>query len=101
MKAAMPGYPYSLDLGEEWTRWTGLPFVYAVWAVRPGVELGSVADALQESKRRGMEAVAEIAWREAQRLKVDPAYCRRYLTNIIKFDLGAQEKHHWAWPRKE
>jgi chorismate dehydratase len=92
MKAALPGYPFSLDLGEEWTRWTGLPFVYAVWAVRSGVDLGSVADALLEAKRRGIEAVAEIAWNEAQRLKLDPAYCRRYLTNIIKFDLGPLER---------
>ncbi len=91
MKAALPGYPFSLDLGEEWTHWTGLPFVYAVWAVRPGVDLGTTADAMLEAKRRGIEAVAEIAWKEAQRLQLDPAYCRRYLTNIIKFDLGPKE----------
>ena len=27
------------DLGEEWTRWTGLPFVFAMWVARPGVDL--------------------------------------------------------------
>lgn len=91
MKAALPGYPYSYDLGQEWTEWTGLPFVYAVWAVRPGVDLGNTAAALLESKRRGIEHVAEIAWNEAHRLQFDPAYCRRYLTNIIKFDLGPSE----------
>ena len=26
----------ALDLADEWTRWTGLPFVFAVWAARPG-----------------------------------------------------------------
>ncbi len=91
MKAALPGYQYSYDLGQEWTDWTGLPFVYAAWAVLPGVDLGNVATALLESKRRGMEAVAEIAWNESQRLELDPAFCRRYLTNIIKFDLGPAE----------
>ena len=30
----VPGYPYRYDLGEEWHRWTGLPFVYALWIVR-------------------------------------------------------------------
>jgi len=91
MRAALPGYPYSYDLGQEWTEWTGLPFVYAVWAVRPGVHLGPVAEALQEAKKQGLEHVAEIAWREAQALKLDPAFCRRYLTNIIRFDLGPEE----------
>ncbi|MFT3880215.1 MAG: menaquinone biosynthesis protein [Gemmatales bacterium] len=91
MKAALPGYPYSYDLGQEWTEWTGLPFVFAVWAVRPGVDLGPAAEALLESKRRGMENVAEIAWNESQQLQLDPAFCRRYLTNIIKFDLGTRE----------
>ncbi len=91
MRAALPGYAYSCDLGQEWTEWTGLPFVYAVWAVRPGIDLGNVAEALLASKKRGIENVAEIAWNEAQALQLDAAFCRRYLTNIIKFDLGPAE----------
>lgn len=91
MRAALPGYPYSFDLGQEWTEWTGLPFVYAVWAVRPHVDLGLVAQALQQAKQRGLERIAEIAWREAAQLGLDAAFCRRYLTNIIRFDLGAAE----------
>jgi chorismate dehydratase len=47
---------------------------------------------LQESKRQGIARVAEIAWHEANALGLDPAFCRRYLTNIIRFDLGAAEK---------
>ncbi|MFO0824346.1 MAG: menaquinone biosynthesis protein [Gemmataceae bacterium] len=34
MRACLPGHRYAFDLGEEWTAWTGLPMVYAVWAVR-------------------------------------------------------------------
>ena len=30
----VPSYPYRYDLGEEWHRWTGMPFVFAVWAIR-------------------------------------------------------------------
>ena len=26
-------FPYILDLGEEWQRWTGFPFVFGVWIV--------------------------------------------------------------------
>src|SRR5881296_1440966 len=32
--AAAGTYPHRYDLGEEWKRWTGLPFVFAVWAAR-------------------------------------------------------------------
>jgi chorismate dehydratase len=91
MRAALPGFAFSYDLGQEWLEWTGLPFVYAVWAVRPGVDLGPVADALHEAKRRGQERVAQISYFEARRLDLDAAFCRRYLTNIIGFDLGPRE----------
>jgi chorismate dehydratase len=32
-----------------------------------------------------------IAEREAPGLRLDPGYCRRYLTNIIRYDLGPAE----------
>jgi chorismate dehydratase len=53
MRACLPGFAHAFDLGKEWHDWTGLPFVYAVWAVREGADLGPVADALAEAKRRG------------------------------------------------
>lgn len=92
MRADLPGFPFSYDLGDEWWSWTELPFVFAVWAVRPGADLGPVAEALVEAKRRGLRDVAAIAHREARSLRLDPAYCRRYLTNIIRFDLGPAEE---------
>jgi chorismate dehydratase len=91
MRASLPGFPHSYDLGQEWHDWTGLPFVYAFWAVRPGVELGDVAESLQEAKRRGIGRVAQIAHAEAKKLGLDAGFCRRYLTNIIYFELGPKE----------
>jgi chorismate dehydratase len=91
MRASLPGFPHSYDLGQEWHDWTELPFVYAVWAVRPGVELGEAAEALQEAKRRGKARVAQLAHDEAAKLGLDAGFCRRYLTNIIRFDLGPRE----------
>ncbi|MEM4408483.1 MAG: menaquinone biosynthesis protein, partial [Candidatus Caldarchaeum sp.] len=41
------------DLGEIWTRETGLPFVYAVYAVRDGVKLGESLMVLEASKHLG------------------------------------------------
>ena len=83
-----------LPLGDE----TGPPFVYAVWAVRPGADLGGVYEALIEAKRRGRERAGLIAHREAPRLGLDAGFCRRYLANILHFDLGPREQaglHHY------
>ncbi len=98
MRACLPGYVHAYDLGEEWTEWTGMPFVSAVWAVRPGVDLGGVAPALVEAKRRGLERIGPIAHAEAPRLGLDAGFCRRYLQSIIRFDLGPREQaglHHY------
>ena len=92
MHACLPGFQYAFDLGQEWHDWTGLPFVYAAWAVRDGVDLGPAADALLESKRRGLANIGPIAAREAEHLGLDPGFCRRYLSNIIRFDLGPREQ---------
>ena len=98
MHACLPGFRFAFDLGQEWHDWTGLPFVYAAWAVRDGVDLGPVAGALHEAKRRGCANIGPIAAREAPRLGLNPGFCRRYLANIIRFDLGSRELaglHHY------
>lgn len=98
MRACLPGFAHAFDLGQDWHDWIGLPFVYAVWAVRDGVDLGPVADALVEAKRRGLARVGPIAHEEAPRLGLDAGFCRRYLSNIIHFDLGPREQaglHHY------
>ncbi len=100
MQACLPGFSYAFDLGQEWFEWTGLPFVYAVWAVRPGAELGNVAWALGEAKRRGLARAGRIAFDEAPKLGLDAGFCRRYLSTILHFDLGPREKaglqHYYA-----
>lgn len=98
MRACLPGFAHAFDLGQEWQDWTSLPFVYAVWAVRPRVDLGPVEMALMESKRRGCARIGEIAQREAPLLGLDAGFCRRYLANIIHYDLGPREQaglHHY------
>src|SRR5437016_5001467 len=75
MRACLPGFAHAFDLGQEWHDWTGLPFVYAVWAVRAGAELGPVEGALHEAKRRGCASAGAIAHREAPRLGLDAGFC--------------------------
>jgi chorismate dehydratase len=92
MRACLPGFAHAFDLGQEWHDWTNLPFVYAVWAGRAGAELGSVPEALHEARRRGCARVGAIAQEEAPQLGLDAGFCRRYLANIIHFDLGPREQ---------
>jgi chorismate dehydratase len=92
MRACLPGFAHAFDLGQEWHEWTGLPFVYAVWAVRPGADLAGVAGALAEARRRGLARAGLIAQREAPRLGLDAGFCRRYLATILHFDLGPREQ---------
>ena len=47
-------FAFVWDLGEEWTQWTGLPFVFALWIARPGVELPGVAALLAQPATKGL-----------------------------------------------
>lgn len=91
MKACLPGFEFSYDLGAEWFDRTGLPMVFAVWAVRPGVDLGEAEQAFVKAKRFGLSRAGVIAEREAKALGLDPGYCRRYFDTIIRYDLGEPE----------
>jgi len=91
MKACLPGFEFSYDLGAEWFDRTGLPMVFAVWAVRPGVDLGEAEHAFVKAKKHGLSRAGVIAEREAKALGLDPGYVRRYFDTIIRYDLGEPE----------
>jgi chorismate dehydratase len=79
-----------LDLGEEWQRCTGLPFVYAVWLLREDLPHASAAaDELRALKREGVLRIAELVAAEDQRHR---EFVARYLTQHIRFELGEPEK---------
>ena len=78
-----------IDLGAEWTRLTGLPFVWAFWAGRPGAIDAAGVAALQAARDEGLresDAIAE-AYCGAARADI----CRRYLRDNIKYRLGDRE----------
>ena len=81
-----------IDLGEEWTGMTGLPFVYAFWAGRPGVVSPEDASRLNEARDRGLAAVEKVAERY---FPGDPAKIARgaeYLRENVKYALGEREQ---------
>jgi chorismate dehydratase len=81
-----------LDLGEEWARLTGLPFVYAFWAGRRGAVGASGVRRLQSALADGLGALGAIASRQA---RGDPARAARYeayLRENIVYRLGEDEQ---------
>jgi cyclic dehypoxanthinyl futalosine synthase len=89
--AASEKFPHVYDLGAEWTKQVGLPFLNAAWIGRPGaVEPGDVA-LLQESLALGLENREEIARSFAARDGADVELYRRYFQQNIHYGLGAAE----------
>jgi chorismate dehydratase len=80
------------DLGEEWTEWTGLPFVFAMWGARRGTELGNLAAALNAARDLGVGRLAEIARREAPLLGLSEAVALDYLRENLYYELGSAER---------
>jgi chorismate dehydratase len=77
-----------IDLGSEWTRTTGLPFVWAFWAARPDAlhapHLAALATARDEGVAHSDEIADEYGPERA-------ALCRAYLRENIKYTLGPRE----------
>ena len=53
--------PKVVDLAEAWQAMTGLPFVFALWVVRAGVDLGDLPEALARSRAEGLAHADELA----------------------------------------
>ncbi len=88
-----PGWQI-LDLGEAWKQCTGLPFVYAVWLLRPGIrESGAVADAFRALKEEGVRRLEEWICTDTFQTA---EFRRRYLGGYIQYGLGPEEKRGMA-----
>lgn len=77
----------SLDLGQEWTAMTELPFVFAFWAGRPQVLSPAQVQQLQRAKSQGVCQVPSIAQAYSRECGGSPEFYERYLTRHIRFDL--------------
>ncbi len=79
------------DLASVWTEHTGLPFVFAVWAARPGLVDRELYKRLHASRREGSRALDEIAAGYRWRGRGYPEIAAAYLRENILFRLGAAE----------
>jgi len=80
------------DLGEEWLRWTGLPFVFALWVTRQGTDLGRVEAALTDARDRGLRELTAIAQRESRSMQLPLEVVDTYLRQNLHFVLGSAER---------
>jgi chorismate dehydratase len=79
------------DLAAEWHAMTGLPFVFAFWAVRPDANLPSLSQPFLDSKHQGLAQREGIAQEAASELGLPVADLSEYLRSNIYYDLGEEE----------
>ncbi|MFH9866387.1 menaquinone biosynthetic enzyme MqnA/MqnD family protein [Streptomyces lydicus] len=84
------------DLGQMWKEWTGLPFVFAVWAARrdylerePAV-VRKVHEAFLASRDLSLEEVSKVAEQAARWETFDEPVLERYFTTL-DFRFGAEQ----------
>jgi len=83
--SAQSAYPVKVDLGSEWNAWTGLPFVFAVWAARRDAPAGSVSTIhrrLLDSRTWGLAHLDLLAESAARNTGVSETVCRAYLGDL-------------------
>ena len=85
------------DLAEIWLEHTGLPFVFAVCAVRAQSleqrrgDIAELGKALTECRSRGSRDMERISAMVAGRIPMDPGACLEYLEGI-EFDLSEDKQ---------
>ncbi len=86
--------PYLFDLGDEWLKLSGQPFVFAVWAGRrdrvQAIRESRVFSALHAALHHNLQHLDEVGARYAPRLGLDPGVCAKYLGDL-RYSLGEDE----------
>jgi chorismate dehydratase len=90
------------DLGEQWNKRVGLPFVYALWLIRPEVrDFKSVANRLRALRDENLanldQLIAEVVGPRMRGdpghgKEFDPQFYARYYREHLRFSFGEKEK---------
>ena len=74
---------------QAWAERTGLPFPFAVWIVRPGVELApGEVEAFARSRAHGLARLDELAGAASRAWRLPLAACRKYLCEECRYEPG-------------
>jgi chorismate dehydratase len=78
------------DLGEQWNNLVGLPFVYALWLIRPEVrDSKPLAERLRKLRDENLANIDKLVAKEKE---FDHDFCRRYYRENLRFNFGKKEK---------
>lgn len=84
-----PDFSY-WDLGEEWSKAFDLPFVYALWLIRPEVpHANALADCLRALRDANLADLDQLI---AEEKSFDLEFCRIYYRDHLRFHFGEREK---------
>jgi chorismate dehydratase len=75
-------YKYQFDLAKEWIGYSGLPFVFAAWAVRDTID-PTIIQLLDDAQQVGIKAIPDIARDWSLRINLPESEIRDYLTRNI------------------
>ena len=73
------------DLAERWRFLTGLPFVFAFWAVRDGVKDSSIVDRLKASRDFGVANIPTISEKYSESLQIKKEFIQAYLEKNVHY----------------
>jgi chorismate dehydratase len=73
------------DLAERWRFLTGLPFVFAFWAMRDGVRDDGIVDKLRASRDFGVANIPVIAERYSNTLQIKKEFVQAYLEKNVHY----------------
>ena len=94
-KPETPGFTYRYDLGDLWHRFTGLPFVFALWHVNYKKshehDVEALYDILSISKAYGLSHLQELARAYSERFRI-PADVLITYWNLFSYDFGEYER---------
>jgi predicted solute-binding protein len=86
------------DLGEQWEKMTHLPFVYALWLIRPEVASPkAIADRLRACRDSNLGELDSVIAAEKE---FSPQFCARYFRECLTYRLGPPEREGLAVFRK-
>ncbi|MDO4575170.1 MAG: menaquinone biosynthesis protein [Planctomycetia bacterium] len=88
----MPGFASVMDMGQCWTQWIGLPFVYASWFARPGADGERLSRIFNECRRAGQVEMDLLCIHEAMKRRLPIDMCHDYLTRKLRYRLGGRER---------
>ena len=86
--------PYVYDLGEEWTKWQKLPFVFARWVVRRSLtnrQKQRLLDCVDNSFKKSMANLQQVAAYRAKTSVLNTEEICSYLSNF-SYVIGVQEE---------